>query len=74
MDEAGLFLVVPSDRKMGNVHKLKCRKFHLNTGKKFFTVRVTKHWNRLPREAVESHLERFKMLLDTFLCILQNLL
>ena len=48
LDEARLFLVVPSDRKMGNVHKLKCRKFHLNTGKKFFTVRVTKHWNSCP--------------------------
>ena len=38
----------------------------------FFTVRVTEHWNRLPREAVESpSLEIFKTHLDA---ILHNLL
>ena len=45
---ARLFLVVPVDRTRGNGHKQKHMKFHLNTRKYFFTVRVVKHWNRLP--------------------------
>ena len=35
--------------------------------KNFFTMRVTEHWNRLAREAVESPLEIFKIPLDAFL-------
>ncbi|KFV88053.1 hypothetical protein N308_15421, partial [Struthio camelus australis] len=55
-----------------NGHKLKQRKFHLNLRKNFFTVRVTEHWNRLPRGVVESpSLEIFKTRLDA---ILGNLL
>ncbi|KFV85406.1 hypothetical protein N308_09932, partial [Struthio camelus australis] len=51
-----------------NGHKLQHRQFRLNLRKKFLTVRVTEHWNRLPREVVDSSsLEIFKIHLDTTL-------
>jgi len=46
--------VVPSDRTRGNSHELKKMKVHLNTKTHFYTVKVVKHWHRLPREVVES--------------------
>jgi len=63
--------VVPSDRTRCNRHKLKHKKFRLNMGKNFFPLRVTEHWNRLPREVVESpSLEIFNTRLDMVLCSL----
>lgn len=53
-------------RTRGNEHKVKHRRFSLNSRKHIFTVRVTKQWHRLPREILEcSSLEILKNHLDT---------
>jgi len=64
---AELFSLVSGDRMCGNCSKLHQKSFRLD-----ITVRFVKHWNRLPREVVNTpRLSVFKRHLDN---VLNNLL
>jgi len=53
------------DRARGNGFKVKEGRFRPGVRKKFFTMRVVKHWHRLPRNVMDAPvLETFKVRLD----------
>ena len=60
-----LFSRACSDTTKGNGFKVKEAKFRPEIRKKFFMMRVVKHWNRFPREVIDApSLETFKVRLD----------
>ena len=60
-----LFSGVCDEKTRGNGFKLKEMRFRLDIRNTSFTMRVVKHWNRLPRDVMEAlSLEALKARLD----------
>ena len=69
MDEARLFSEACSNRTKNNGLKREHKNFHTNKEKNFM-VGVTEHWNRLPREVMESpSIEIFKKPIHSAGCL-----
>ena len=63
--EEGFFIRACSNRRRGNGFKQEESRFRLGIRKKAFTVRVVRHWDRLPRETADApSLEAFKIRVD----------
>ena len=67
-EEDRLFSRACCDRTRGNRFQLKEKRFRLDIRKKYFTLRVMRHWCRLPRKVVNApSLETYKVRVDAAL-------
>jgi len=64
-DKDKFFTKACCNKTRGNGFELQEGRFRLDIRKIFFTMRMMKHWDKLPREVVDAlSLETFKVRLD----------